>query len=187
MTIALIAINIVVCFLAESISGSTMSTDVLIKWGGADVLRIRSGEYWRLFTSIFVHSGMRHLLNNMLLLYVLGQNLEYLLGPVKYAILYLGCGLIASIVSYQIYLRNQQYVVAVGASGAVFAVMGALIWIILRNKGRVRGLSLQQMAVMAIFSLLFGFMDTNVANSAHVAGLIAGFAGGIILYRKNDE
>ena len=159
VTTVLIVINIAVFLLAEIISGSTLSTSVLVKWGGADVVLIHEGQYWRLFTAMFLHAGIRHLLNNMLLLYVLGQHLEYLLGAVKYTVLYFACGVIANIISYRIYLEGQQYIVAVGASGAIFAVMGALIWIIIRNKGRVRGLSLQQMIVMLVFSLYFDIFD----------------------------
>ena len=185
VTTVLIAINIAVFLLAEIISGSTLSTSVLVKWGGADVALIHEGQYWRLFTAMFLHAGIRHLLNNMLLLYVLGQHLEYLLGAVKYTVLYLTCGVIANIISYRIYLEGNQYIVAVGASGAIFAVMGALIWIIIRNKGRVRGLSLRQMIVMLVFSLYFGFVSADVSNSAHISGLVSGFLSAIILYRKD--
>lgn len=183
----LIAINIIVFLLAEILSGSTMSSRVLVTWGGADVGLVRAGEFWRLFTAMFVHAGIRHLLNNMLLLYVLGQHLEYLIGSVRFALLYLACGLIANIASYEIYLMGNRDVVSVGASGAIFAAMGALIFIVIRNKGRVHGLTLQQMLIMAAFSLYFGFVSPEVANSAHVAGLISGFLSGILLYRKPRE
>ena len=103
VTTVLIAINIAIFLLAEIISGSTLSTSVLVKWGGADVALIHEGQYWRLFTAMFLHAGIRHLLNNMLLLYVLGQHLEYLLGAVKYTVLYFACGVIANIISYRIY------------------------------------------------------------------------------------
>ena len=184
VTIALVAVNVIIFLLAEIISGSTLSTPVLVKWGGADVERIALGEYWRLFTAMFLHAGIRHLLNNMLILYVLGQHLEYLLGPVKYALLYLACGVIANLTAFRFYLMREHYVVAVGASGAVFAVIGALIWIILLNKGHVRGLTLRQMMIMLAFSLYFGLVSTDVSNAAHIAGLIAGFISGIVLYRK---
>ncbi len=164
-----------------------MRTDVLVTWGGADVARIYHGEYWRLFTAMFVHAGIRHLLNNMLLLYVLGQHLEYLIGPVRFGVLYLLCGVIANTAAYFIYLRGGSNVVAVGASGAIFAVMGALIWIVIRNKGRVHGLTLQQMLIMLGFSLYFGFMATDVSNSAHIAGLISGFLMGMLMYRRRSS
>lgn len=62
--------------------------------------------------------------------------------------------------------------------------MGALIWIVARNKGRVDGLSMRQMLVMLAFSLYFGFVAAGVSNIAHLAGLASGFLLGVLLYRR---
>lgn len=183
VTITFIAANVLLFFAAET-TGSTEDTDVLIRWGGAYTPYITDGQYWRLFTAMFMHSGIRHLLNNMLLLYVLGSNLEALLGRVKYFVLYLAGGFIGNFVSYYFNLRENTNVVSVGASGAIFAVMGAVIFIVLRNHGRVRNLTITQMLVMLAFSLYFGFVATNVANTAHIGGLISGFLLSVLLYRK---
>ena len=172
--------------LAEIISGSTENTQVLVTWGGAYVPYINEGEYWRLFTAMFMHAGIRHLLNNMLLLYVLGSSLESLLGPVRFLILYLAGGLIGNIAAWRFYVWQGRSVVAVGASGAVFAVMGALLWIVLISKGQVRGLSLRQMLVMLGFSLYFGFASAGVSNAAHIGGLLGGFVLSMLLYRKKN-
>lgn len=176
--------NIIVFFVDELVFGSTENTEVLIACGGAYVPYIENGQVWRLFTAMFIHSGIRHLLNNMVVLYVLGEHLEHLIGSVKYAALYLIAGFLANIVAYNWYLRAGQMVVSVGASGAIFGVMGALIWIVARNKGRVDGLSIRQMLVMLAFSLYFGFAAADVSNIAHLSGLAAGFLLGILLYRK---
>jgi rhomboid protease GluP len=184
VTHVLIGINIICFIIVEIFGGSTQNTDILIRWGGAYVPYIHNGQYWRLFTAMFLHSGIRHLLNNMILLYVLGIALESQLGRVKYTVLYLGCGLIGNIVSYEYYLSRGNYTVSIGASGAIYAVMGALIWVVIRNKGRVAGYSIQQMLLLLAFSLYFGFTSAGVANSAHVAGLISGFLAAILLYRK---
>lgn len=184
VTIALIAANCLLFMLAELFGGSTMSSSVLIEWGGAYTPYIREGAYWRLFTSMFMHSGIRHLLNNMLLLYVLGQHLEFLLGKVRYALLYLLGGLGGNIVAYVGYERKAMDIVSVGASGAVYAVIGGLIWIIARNKGQVDGLTMRQMMIMLAFSLYFGFAAADVSNAAHIGGLICGFLLSILLYRR---
>ena len=184
ITTALIIINIVIFFLAEIFSGSTENTQVLIRWGGAYVPYIAQGEYWRLFTAMFMHAGMRHLLNNMLILYVMGQHLEFLLGRICFAVLYLAGGLSANYAAYLWYRSRGEATVAVGASGAVFAVIGALIWIILRNRGRADGLTLRQMLIMLVLSLYFGFVSRGVSNAAHIAGLISGFVLAVLLYRK---
>lgn len=178
----LIAANIILFLLAEIISGSTMDTSVLVTWGGAYVPYLEKGQYWRLLTSMFMHSGIRHLLNNMLLLYVLGAVLEDLLGSLRFAALYLLGGLGAGAAAWQYYLSRGEMVVSVGASGAVFAVMGALLFIVIYHRGRVRGLSLRQMMVMLLFSLYFGFTSADVSNIAHIAGLIIGFVLVVPLY-----
>ena len=97
----LIAANISLYLLAEIISGSTLDTAVLVTWGGAYVPYLEKGQYWRLLTSMFMHSGIRHLLNNMLLLYVLGAVLEDLLGSLRFAALYLLGGLGAGAAAWQ--------------------------------------------------------------------------------------
>ena len=178
----LIAVNVILFLLAEIISGSTMDTSVLVTWGGAYVPYLEEGQYWRLLTSMFMHSGIRHLLNNMLLLYVLGAVLEDLLGSLRFAALYLLGGLGAGAAAWRYYLSRGEMVVSVGASGAIFAVMGALLFIVIYHRGRVRGLSLRQMMVMLLFSLYFGFTSADVSNIAHIAGLIIGFVLAIPLY-----
>lgn len=184
VTYALIAINVAVFFFDEIFFGSTLDTGVLIRAGGAYVPYISSGQYWRLFTAMFMHSGMQHLLNNMVMLFVLGTSLEYLLGHVKYAVLYVLCGLAANIAAWRYYAAADANVVSVGASGAIFAVMGAVIYIVIRNKGQAAGLSIRQMLVMLAFSVYFSFIGSNIAATAHIAGLISGFIAAVLLYRK---
>jgi len=181
-TAALIAANFIIFLIVEIFFGSSENTEVLIRAGGAYVPAVRSGEWWRLISAMFLHAGIRHLLNNMLLLYVLGQHLEMLLGRIRFVILYLVCGIAANYIAFRWYESRGEMTVAVGASGAVFAVMGALLFIIIKNKGRARGLSLRQMLVMLGFSLYFGFVSAGVSNIAHVSGLIAGFIVCIPLY-----
>ena len=183
----LITLNVVIFLLAELISGSTENTSVLITWGGAYVPYIQNGAYWRLFTAMFMHSGIRHLLNNMLLLYVMGEHLETLIGSVRFAALYLLSGLSANIAAYCYYVKTGQAVVSVGASGAIYAVIGALLLIIIRCRGKADGLSLKQMLILLALSLYFGFVAANVSNIAHIFGLISGFLLCLILWKKPEE
>ena len=187
VTTALIAVNLVVSFLAEAVSGSTLRTDVLTLWGGASVSLISGGQYWRLFTAMFLHSGIRHLLNNMLLLYLMGSVLEDQLGRVRCLILYLTSGVLANAICWRLYVLQDRNVVSVGASGAIFGVMGGILWIILRCRGRVEGLTLRQMLILLAFSLYFGFTSPDVANAAHLAGLAIGFLMAVPLYRHHKR
>lgn len=74
------------------------------------------------------------------------------------------------------------WAVSAGASGAVFAVMGAMIFVVLRNRGKLEDLSAKQILIMAVFSLYFGFASSGVDNGAHLGGLLAGFLLAVMLY-----
>lgn len=184
VTIALIVVNIAVFILAEIFFGPTGDAAVLRRAGGQVPSLVMGGEYWRLVSSMFIHSGIRHLLNNMLILYVLGEFLERLLGHVKFAVLYLLGGLAGNLAELAFQLRRGEDIVSVGASGAVFAIMGGVLLVLLRHRGHVRGLSIRQILIMLAFSVYFGFASEGIANEAHIGGLIAGFLLALLLYVK---
>ncbi|MBQ2251085.1 MAG: rhomboid family intramembrane serine protease, partial [Lachnospiraceae bacterium] len=140
-------------------------------------------EYYRLLTAIFMHFGIDHIINNMIVLFALGDNLERALGHVKYLILYLACGVGSNLVSLLIGGPDSM-VVSAGASGAIFGVVGGLLTAVLRNKGRLEDLNIRQLAFMVALSLYLGFTESGVDNVAHVAGLLLGILFGLILYRK---
>ncbi len=109
--------------------------------------------------------------------------MERALGHVKYLILYLACGIGSNLISLWLEGPNSM-VVSAGASGAIFGVVGGLLYAVLINKGRLEDLSLRQLAVMVALSLYLGFTESGVDNVAHIAGLILGILSGIVLYRK---
>ena len=157
VTAGLILLNILV-FLIVEFTGSSQNTMHMLDCGAAFTpMIIQGGEYYRLFTCMFLHFGIEHLLNNMLVLFVLGSRLEQVIGKIKFLLIYLIGGVLGNVISLLIELRTQDFAVSAGASGAVFAVMGAMIYIVIRNKGWLGDLSMRQILVMAAFSLYFGF------------------------------
>ena len=84
-------------------------------------------------------------------------------------------------------LKMQEFSVSAGASGAVFAVMGAMIYIVIRNKGWLGDLSMRQILVMAAFSLYFGFTSSGVDNAAHIGGLLAGFVLAVLFWHPSGS
>jgi rhomboid protease GluP len=182
VTVGLILINIIV-FLAVECTGSSQNTMHMLDCGAAYTpMIIEGGEYYRLFTCMFLHFGIEHLLNNMLVLFVLGQRLEPVLGKVKFILVYLLGGLGGNIFSLLMETKKAEYAVSAGASGAVFAVMGAMLYVVIRSRGRIQDISVRQMMIMAGFSLYFGFTSTGVDNAAHVGGLVCGFILAALLY-----
>ena len=179
----LIAWN-VITFLYLEIAGS--SQDVLFMAESGAVFApavVYEKEYYRLLTAVFMHFGINHIINNMIVLFALGDNLERALGHVKYLILYLTCGAGSNLISM---LLNgpDSMVVSAGASGAIFGVVGGLASAVLINKGRLEDLSFRQLVIMVVLSLYLGFTESGVDNTAHIAGLLIGILLGLILYRK---
>lgn len=180
----LIAIN-VLYFLFLEATGSSENTSFMVAHGAMYApLVIEKGEYYRLITSVFMHFGISHIMNNMLILFILGDNLERALGHIKYLFFYLICGVGANIVSMAVNLGEYRNVVSAGASGAIFGVIGGLLYAVIINRGRLEDLSTRQLVVMIVCSLYFGFTSTGVDNAAHIAGLLIGIVMGILLYRK---
>ena len=186
VNLTIIAVNFMYFGYLE-IVGDTENTIFMVAHGALYLPAVLQGEYWRLLTSVFMHFGIGHIVNNMLVLYVLGDNLDRALGSVKYLILYLVCGIGANIVSLWFDWTvgaHEILSVSAGASGAVFGVVGGLLYAVAVNRGRLEDLSTRQLAVMILISLYFGFTSTGVNNAAHVAGLMIGIIMGLILYRK---
>ncbi len=142
-------------------------------------------QFYRLLTSIFMHFGIKHLSNNMLILFILGDNLERAIGHVKYLFFYLLCGVGANICSLILEMNVAGYpVVSAGASGAIFGVVGGLIYVVGVNRGRLEDLSSVQLLILAAITLYLGFTSTGVDNAAHVGGLVIGIFLGLLFYRS---
>ena len=182
MTVLFILLNILI-FVIVDFTGGSENTAHMIACGAAyPPLILEEGETYRLFTCMFLHFGIYHIANNMLVLFVLGQRLEPVLGKVKFILVYLLGGLGGNIFSLLMETKKAEYTVSAGASGAVFAVMGAMLYVVIRSRGRIQDISVRQMMIMAGFSLYFGFTSTGVDNAAHVGGLVCGFILAALLY-----
>lgn len=181
---AIILINILVFFAVEA-TGSSENTGHMLAWGAAGTRDIYLGhEYYRLVTSMFLHFGIQHLGNNMLVLFFIGDCLERSVGKIKYFLIYFLGGVGANILSLFLEIYKGEYVVSAGASGAVFAAIGGLLYVLLRNRGHVENFTSRQILLLAALSLYHGISSTGVDNAAHIGGLFCGFLLGILLYHK---
>ena len=183
VTWLLLAANIL-AFVYLEWNGSTEDGLYMVKHGtlvAAYVLE--NGEYYRLFTSFFLHFRFSHLLGNMLLLGYLGVRLERYVGHWRYLIIYLLSGLGGNVISLVYYTLTYPYVNSAGASGAVFGIVGAMLWVVLRHRGRLAGLTSRQLMLMILFSIYNGLNSIGINNAAHISGLAIGFLSGSLLYR----
>ena len=184
VNIALIAVNVLI-FLYFELIGDTEDTMFMIMHGAVyEPLVVLRGEYYRLFTSMFLHFGASHLVNNMLVLFVLGERMEQVLGHVKYLIFYIVSGIAANIISIMVHIGSAYAAVSAGASGAIFGVVGGLVYVVAVNHGQLDGLTNRQLGFMIILSLYHGFTASGVDNWAHIGGLFSGFILSIFLYRR---
>lgn len=183
----LVIINILV-FIVLEMGGDTQDAYYMLTRGAMfGPVMVENGEYYRLFTSMFLHFGVNHLAGNMLSLIFLGDNLERVLGKVKYLILYLLSGLGASFCSFLYNMLRGEIVVAAGASGAIFGVIGALFYILIKNKGKLEDLTSLRLGILIVYILYSGFMTPGIDNTAHIGGLLIGFLLAIFMYPKIDK
>lgn len=173
VTMILIVINAAVFLFSAWLSGSlNINALVLVLLGGNYKPLVLEGEYYRLFTAMFLHGDIQHLAFNMYSLYALGSNLERMMPKWKYLILYLVAGLGGSYLSH---LRMGN-IVSIGASGAIFGLLGALIGYVMKNREMFRSGALLNLVIIAGINLAWGFQPgSGIDNYGHLGGLISGF------------
>ena len=172
----------ILAFLMVEITGSWENTDHMLRCGAAGTLDIwENHEYYRLFTAMFLHFGLQHLGNNMLVLLFIGDCLERNLGKIRYGLVYILGGAGANLISVFQEIHTHVYVVSAGASGGVFAAIGGLLYIVIRNKGHIENFTSRQLFILAFLSLYHGMASKGVNNTAHLGGLILGFVLAFLL------
>jgi rhomboid protease GluP len=181
ITYIILGINLILYFLMELAGGSTNS-DVLIKFGAKVNFLLWTGEYWRLITPIFLHIGITHLLLNSWSLYVFGPIVEKVFGHLKFLIIYLAAGLIGSIMSF-IMTPN----LSAGASGAIFGLMGALLYFTYSYREVINRHFIINLLLVIGFNIYFGFTNQGIDNYAHLGGLFGGLITSTILGTVNES
>ena len=179
LTYALLAINVVMFGLAH-LAGGTEDPDVLLDFGAMFGPLISQGEYWRLLTAMFLHSGFMHLGFNALSLFIFGHLVERSYGHAPFFLIYFLAGLAGSTTSY---LFNPT-AVAAGASGAIFGVIGALgAFLLLQRRafGKHAQNSLIGIGIIVAILMVMGLLMPGIDNWAHGGGLVAGFILGLAL------
>ncbi len=184
---ALVVINVIV-FLVMSFIGPTDDVEFMLGHGAMFVPAVlENGEYYRFFTCMFLHFGFMHLAGNMVVLLFLGDNVERAVGKIRFILIYILGGLFGSLGSFVYALKYNLGIVSAGASGAIFALIGALLWLVIRNKGRLEDMTTVRICVLIAYALYNGITSANVDMAAHLFGLFGGFLTAVLLYRKNNR
>lgn len=172
----LVAVNIVVYFLCE-FTGSR-----LYRLGNLNAIDVLvNHEYGRVIWAMFLHSGVSHIFNNMLILFFMGAMIEKEIGHICYALLYFLSGIGGNLVSLYFKAINYDMAASVGASGAVFGLDGVLLAMVLFSGRKMATVTPARVMAMILLSLYNGFSADNIDNAAHVGGLVTGFLGGCVV------
>ena len=170
VTNVLIAINVIVFLVVFFLSGGVLSGGALLKYGALNSYLVTSGDWYRLITSAFLHGGLLHLLFNMYSLYIVGTQIENFVGKGKYLLIYFVSALSASLMSCVI----TPNAISVGASGAIFGLLGALVYFGTQYRIYLSSVIKNQIIPLIIINLMLGFMVSSIDNAAHIGGLIGG-------------
>ena len=135
---------------------------------------IEKKEYYRIVSSMFLHAGLAHILGNMLFVVILGEMLEQAIGHTRFAFCYLLTGVGGNLCSMLFELITGEYYHTVGASGAVCGIMGALLVIVILNRGNYGHISLNRMLLAIVYMIYTGLQSPVVNNAAHIGGLLSG-------------
>jgi membrane associated rhomboid family serine protease len=156
----------------------------LLLWGANFRPFIDRGEYWRLFTSTFLHGGLLHLIMNMYAFFFVGIFLEPILGSKRFAFFYILTGIFASITS----ICWNDATVSVGASGAIFGMYGIFLALLLTKifPKDFKNAFLLSTAIFVGYNLIIG-LSGGIDNAAHIGGLITGLIIGLIIYPSLEE
>jgi rhomboid protease GluP len=183
VTAALLA-AILLVFVFELVSGAPRDPQVLVNMGAIMRGAFQQGDYWRLVAAMFLHGGFMHLVLNMWALWQIGGIFETLFGSTRFLLTYFISGIVASIVSS---ILIPAWTPGVGASGAIFGIIGALIIALRRSPRWSRkewsGALARQLLIWAGINIVIGFTMPGIDNGAHIGGFVAGLLLGLVPHR----
>ena len=171
VTYVLIALNIIVFFVVEALGSTEDLSDMLLFGASYTPLILGKAQYWRLVSSIFLHFGIMHLSNNMVGLYVIGDQVERAIGSFKFIIIYIIAGVGANIISMFLRLKEEPVV----SAGARFGLAGSMLAIALKNRNKNSDISIARIVLMIGLMIYYGFTSSGVDNIAHISGAVIGF------------
>ena len=177
VTIALAVINVIIFLICTFVS------DVLYNIGGLSPLTFfEQKEFYRIVTAMFLHADMDHLLNNMLILVGIGYMLENEIGQVGFFLLYMGSGLGGQVISLiSKMMMGKDAVISIGASGAVFGLLGGLLATAICFNGKLHNITWKRILFAAGYSIYTGLRAAGIDNAAHIGGFVFGVLIGIII------
>ncbi len=170
VTTIILGLNLLMAVLLIVTGG--FGTENLVKFGAmVPILVTEEGEYYRIITAMFLHGGFLHLFSNSFVLYYIGAYMERLVGPKKYILVYMISGITASL--FVLFLSSDVSV-TIGASGAIFGVIGGLLMLTFLRKDWFTDHAIRNIRQLIIINVVITFLVPNISIPGHMGGLIAG-------------
>ncbi|CAH1215124.1 MULTISPECIES: rhomboid family intramembrane serine protease [unclassified Paenibacillus] len=165
----------VIMFIVLSFNGGSTDFRTLLEYGAVTNDPSFEGEWWRYITSIFMHSGFDHLFFNSFALIVFAPPMERLLGSLRYGVLYLASGVLGNVISVAWYNSANMLTISVGASGAIYGIYGAFLYVALFQRSMMDEASRKTLYTLLVFGIIFSIAMSGVNWMAHLGGLLSGF------------
>ena len=162
----------IVYFIFLTLNGGSTNIETLVKYGAFFPPLIRAGnQYYRFITSIFMHIGIMHIFFNGYALYIFGPQLERLMGAKKYLLFFLLTGIGGNIATFFFNFTS----VSAGASGSLFGLFGAFLYLVHRHRDKVTPEGRQSIIRLLVINLILTVAVPSISVTAHLGGLIIGY------------
>lgn len=168
---------IIAYFIIITLGGGTTNTETLVRYGAFFPPFISEfNQYYRFITSIFIHIGITHLIFNSYALYIFGTQIERLMGHKKYILFFLITGIGGNVATYFFNFVS----VSAGASGSLFGLLGAFLYLILHHKEMITSEGRKSILQLLGINLLITVAIPNISITAHLGGLVVGYIASFI-------
>lgn len=162
----------IIYFIFISLNGGTTNVEALIKYGAfVPPFIVEYKEYYRFVTSIFIHIGIMHIFFNGYALYILGPQMERLMGTKKYILFFLLTGIAGNLATFFFNFVS----ISAGASGSLFGLFGALLYLTHRHKEMITSEGRKSILRLLLINLILTFAVQSISTTAHIGGLVVGY------------
>jgi rhomboid protease GluP len=176
LTSLIMAINVIYFGLMHLFPGE-YEQDTIWKWGSYAYTSIQEGEYYRFITPIFMQIGVSHFIFNLFSMFIFVAVLEHLIGRSRFIVIYMGAGIIGYLTTF-LFSSSE---LGLGASGAVFGVLGAFLYLSQKKSALLDDASRKTIIPILLINLVYTFIDPEISITGHIGGLIGGYVLSILL------
>ena len=174
ITISLLIINVLIFIYSDMILDIIGKNLFFLKYANISAVTLAKDQFYRLLTSTFMHFDISHLVGNMISLFIIGYQLEPIIGHIKFTTIYIISGIGASICSYLYYTNLGELTISLGASGAIFGIFGAFITLSLLGRIERQYISYPRLIIAGVITVLSGMQQQSIDSAAHLGGIIIG-------------